>query len=578
MHRFHKAHKVGAPRLDLRNRARLTVEVLESRLVPYALTGNAWPHPQLVTISFVPDGTIVGSNGSSPIYSNLFAQFNARWGSPAVWENQIIAAAQLFAQQTNLNFEVVPDNGTPIGQGNYQQGDPGMGDIRISGYTFVNNWLAGTYLAPAGNNYSIAGDMAFNTAAGWNIGFAYDLYSVAVHEFGHALGLGENYADPTSVMWPYYNGLVAGLGVEDNSDIRTLYSGGAGRTPDFFDTHAPNNFWYTAADLTGYINPVSKTVLLPNMNIISANDVDWYVVQVPAGSVSTPMILVQTYLQSMLRPSVTVISNGVVVASGSVGSPIGGSLLVVNPTNVVPGQILYIEVAGENATAFGTGKYALSINFGTGATPSVGPVATATVNSNPLQSSAGQQPQLPPLPAAASINAPSLGAVLRSVQVGATQGNAVALQPTVFVNTLSVLSPAATAAVAVPYVPGSNGTISQPAPVFVPNSMTIPIADEEPGQPSNPVAPPATEAVADQPEPGTRAVCPTAGTWVQGSTAYFSSDPGSEDQNAGAMSDTPTGYSFEAVAAVAGFLAVTGEQRLPSARASDAERRQRPGR
>ena len=34
-----------------------STEDLESRLVLYAVSGNAWPSPELVTISFQPDGT-----------------------------------------------------------------------------------------------------------------------------------------------------------------------------------------------------------------------------------------------------------------------------------------------------------------------------------------------------------------------------------------------------------------------------------------------------------------------------------------------------------------------------------------
>jgi len=61
------------PSLGLR--ARLNLEALETRLVPYSVSGGAWPHPQLVTISFVPDGTDQGG-----IPSNLFAKFNAHPG------------------------------------------------------------------------------------------------------------------------------------------------------------------------------------------------------------------------------------------------------------------------------------------------------------------------------------------------------------------------------------------------------------------------------------------------------------------------------------------------------------------
>ena len=121
-------------------RTGLQVEPLESRIVPYNVSGYSWPHPELITISFEPDGTNLGSS-----VSNLFASFNARFGSVSAWQNQILKAAQVWAQQTNINFAVVPDNGAPTGSGNYQQGDPGFGDIRIGGFNFNSSALAMTY-------------------------------------------------------------------------------------------------------------------------------------------------------------------------------------------------------------------------------------------------------------------------------------------------------------------------------------------------------------------------------------------------------------------------------------------------
>src|SRR5262245_44083165 len=89
--------RAPAARSPRRAGARPCLEELESRVVPYSVTGNAWPNPQLVTLSFVPDGTVLGSDVNGPITSNLFATFNAKFGSAATWENVILKAAQTWA-------------------------------------------------------------------------------------------------------------------------------------------------------------------------------------------------------------------------------------------------------------------------------------------------------------------------------------------------------------------------------------------------------------------------------------------------------------------------------------------------
>src|SRR5712692_6514354 len=184
-------------------RPHLHLEALETRLVPYNVSGYAWPHPELITLSFVPDGTNLG--GST---SNLFATFNAKFGSQANWQNQILKAAQVWAQQTNLNFSLVSDSGADIGSDNYQQGDPAFGDIRFGGFNFGSSTLAMAYLPPSINNYSVAGDIAFNTGQTFNIGSTYDLFTVATHEIGHALGVYHSNT-VSAIMYPAYTGTKA---------------------------------------------------------------------------------------------------------------------------------------------------------------------------------------------------------------------------------------------------------------------------------------------------------------------------------------------------------------------------------
>ncbi len=148
--------------------------------MPYATSGNAWPHPELITISFVPDGTKVGTDVNNyDVKSNLFATLNARYGSPSAWQNQILKAAQQWAQQTNINFAVVNDSGADLGSGDNQQGDPKFGDIRVGGYVDGSGILAQAYMPPPVNNQPYAGDVLFNTGVAWNVGGTYDPFTVA---------------------------------------------------------------------------------------------------------------------------------------------------------------------------------------------------------------------------------------------------------------------------------------------------------------------------------------------------------------------------------------------------------------
>jgi hypothetical protein len=413
-----------APRTAAAARTRLQLEGLESRVVPYAISGDAWPNPQLITISFVPDGTIVGSNSNGYIYSNLFATFNGKFGAPSVWQNQILKAAQVWAQQTNINFAVVPDDGSDMGSGNFQQGAPNVGDIRIGGYNFGTTNLGQTYMPPPVNNFSLAGDMQFNTGRPFSIGTGgYDLFTVAAHEMGHALGLYHS-GYYTADMYPSYNAIKSALTSDDINGLRNIYSGGQARTQDSFNggsgtqslvggvvntvtavlspvtsllslggssQPSGNGSFSTATNLSSYLDPNKLNGALSGLNIATASQAEYYTVTAPQTTSGTFTLTVQSSGLSLLNPSVTVYAaDQQTVLASATGSGYQGSTLTLT-VNVTPGQVLYLKVAGADSSAFGTGNYGLSLDFGNPCDLLAIPlVNTQLLNGNPLSSGGGQ--------------------------------------------------------------------------------------------------------------------------------------------------------------------------------------------
>jgi hypothetical protein len=96
-------------------------------------------------------------------------------------------------------------------------------------YPFAGaNVLAHTFYPAPLNAEPIAGDMHFNAAESWGVGSGIDLFSVALHEAGHALGLGHS-DNPDAVMYPYYR-LSTGLTNDDITAIQALYGSTSGTT------------------------------------------------------------------------------------------------------------------------------------------------------------------------------------------------------------------------------------------------------------------------------------------------------------------------------------------------------------
>jgi len=354
----------AASRSERDRKVRPRLEGLEDRLLLYTTLGAQWVHGSRITYSFVPDGTNVGGS-SSVLFQNLNAKFPT-----STWQQQIRRAAAVWQAVAKINLVEVSDNGTPLGGTGHQQGDSRFGDIRISMIPQGGGTLAIAYLPPPINGGSAAGDIVFNSNIDWKIDTDYDLQTVAIHEFGHALGLGHSTISQ-AVMFAAYNGVDRTLHADDSAGMQAVYGP---RAYDQFNSNGnSNNTSSKAADITSYIDAAAQ-ISIADLDITVVGQAQWFKVTVPSTTTGTMVAKVQSSNLSSLGPKVSVFSS-TLAHLGTSGSNNYGATVSVSVAGVQPGQLYYVR-ASANGGGVAVGGFGLQVNFGSQSQPPIPPPNT----------------------------------------------------------------------------------------------------------------------------------------------------------------------------------------------------------
>jgi Matrixin len=364
-----------APRKARVRSHRPEAEALEGRVLLYSTySSTAWTYSSRITYSFMPDGTSVAGTPSV-----LFQTMNAV-APTATWENQIEQAASTWEANANVNLALVSDGGEAFGVAGDEQDDPRFGDIRIGAIPLPSGVLAETFLPPPSNGGTAAGDIMFNSTVDWSIGSSgFDIETVALHEFGHALGLGDESTDSAAAMYYEYNGLKSSLDSDDIAGIQSLY--GAPQYDQFNSSGLRNFSALDATNITGYTNTSTDQIVLSGLDNTTATDSEWYVLTVPASNSGTMSVTLQSSNLSSFAPGVYILNSSLSIIADSTAPTTYGATLPPPQTpsqlsvSVSAGQKYYIKVA--SAGTYGrVGSYGLEVNFGTQALPGIAPPNT----------------------------------------------------------------------------------------------------------------------------------------------------------------------------------------------------------
>ena len=256
-----------------------------------------------LSVSFATDGTTILNHQSS-----LYETFSGLLSAEKL-EATILDAFQAWASLGNLNIARVADSGDPFGVPGRTYDDPRFGDIRIGAIPMAGDVLAIALSQDDFVSGTWAGDILFNSDAKFES--LQQVYSVALHEAGHALGL-KHSSDPNSVMHP--DSRLTRLSDLDRAMFQDLYGT---RRLDPFERGSNNNFARRSTSLE-FKDDDGVEGLLPVIaaaDIAYRRDYDFYKLELPDDYNGPVTFTVFADQISQLGPALTVIDyDGQVVA------------------------------------------------------------------------------------------------------------------------------------------------------------------------------------------------------------------------------------------------------------------------
>ncbi len=326
---------------------------LEDRTLPSTF-GVPWADPTRLTLSFAPDGT------STPVGASNLSAVLGGVAAPAAWQRELLRAYQTWAVYANVNIGLVADGGQPLGTAGAPQGDTRFGDIRISAGPRGSDMIASA-MPFDWNATTYTGDLFFNSDKHFSIGNVagkYDLFSVALHEAGHSLGV-DHLEDPHSVMEERYE-FRSGLHTVDIAAIRDMYGA---RAKDSYDAWGSNDTRSSASYLPSLLT--NQVVALGDLS--TTTDVDYYKLTFPLSVLGLGprdlSVRLQTEGRSLLTAKVSVLdANGSVVQSALTSNPLDNDVAL-RVNGAKSGGTYYVKVERAVNDVFAVGSYRLVADY-----------------------------------------------------------------------------------------------------------------------------------------------------------------------------------------------------------------------